>query len=128
MPGLLVLAPDHEARDVLEEDERDPALTGELDEMGALERRLAEQDAVVGDDPDGVAIDVREAGDQGLAIERLELVEPRSVDQAGDDLADGHGSTGVRRHRAVEAGRAGRGRRPGTPGRADPTAVPGVCG
>src|SRR5688572_22521994 len=74
--GLLVLAPDHEARDVLEEDERDPALTGELDEMGTLERGLAEQDAVVGDDPDRVAIDVREAGDQGLAIERLEPMEP----------------------------------------------------
>ena len=48
--GLLVLAPDHEPGDVLEEDERDPALAGELDEVGALERRLAEQDAVVGED------------------------------------------------------------------------------
>ena len=34
---------------------------GELDEVGAFQRRRAEQDAVVGDDPDRVAVDVGEA-------------------------------------------------------------------
>ncbi len=67
-PGLLVLAPNHEPADVLEEDQRNATLAGELDEMGALERRLAEQDAVVGQDPDRIASDVREAAHQRLAI------------------------------------------------------------
>src|SRR4029079_19138638 len=74
-PGLLVLAADHEARDVLEEHERDPSLAGELDEVGSLERRLAEQDPVVGDDPDRIAVDVREAGDERLPVEGLEFVK-----------------------------------------------------
>ena len=30
----------------------------------------------------------REAADEGLAVERLELVEPAAVHQARDDLAD----------------------------------------
>ena len=118
MPGFLVLAPDHEPGDVLEEDERDAALAGELDEVGALERRLAEQDPVVGDDRDGVATDVGEAGHQGLAVERLEVVEPRAVDEPGDDLADRHGAARVGRDRAVQPGGDAPGRPPGPPARA----------
>ena len=51
-PALLVLLPDHEAGDVLEEDERDPPLAGELDEVRALLRGLGEEDALVGEDRD----------------------------------------------------------------------------
>jgi hypothetical protein len=51
--ALLVLLADHEAGDVLQEHQRDPALAAELDEVRRLERRLGEQDAVVGDDADG---------------------------------------------------------------------------
>ena len=47
----------------------------QLDEMRALERALAEQDAVVGEDADGQAVDVREAADQRRAVQRLELIE-----------------------------------------------------
>ena len=50
MPPVLVLPADHEAGDVLQEHQRDAALVAQLDEVRALERRLAEQDAVVGDD------------------------------------------------------------------------------
>src|SRR4051812_30377975 len=52
----LVVAADHEAGDVLEEDERDLALVAELDEVRALERGLAEEDPVVGEDADRVAV------------------------------------------------------------------------
>ena len=55
-----------------------PALAGELDEVGALQRRLREEDAVVGEDADRVAVDVGEAADQRVAVERLELVEHAS--------------------------------------------------
>ena len=53
----LVLGADHEAGDVLKEDERDPPLAAELDEVRALLRGLGEEDAVVGEDPDRVALD-----------------------------------------------------------------------
>ena len=49
--AVLVFPADHEAGDVLQEEQRDAALVAQLDEVRALERRLAEQDAVVGDDP-----------------------------------------------------------------------------
>ncbi len=48
---------------------------------------LREEDAVVREDPDRVALDVRPAADERLAVERLELVEPRAVDDARDHLA-----------------------------------------
>ncbi len=53
----------------------------------ALSGALREQDAVIGDDPDGIAPDMRPAGDERGAVERLELVELAAVDDAGDDLA-----------------------------------------
>ena len=84
---VLVLAPDHEAGDVLQEHERDAALAAELDEVRAFERGLGEQDAVVGDDADRHAPDAREAGDERRAVARLELVEVAAVDDARDDLA-----------------------------------------
>ena len=51
---------DHEAADVLEEDEWDAALGAELDEVGAFEGGGGEEDAVVGEDADGVGVDVGE--------------------------------------------------------------------
>src|SRR4029077_1599208 len=80
----LVLDADHEARDVLEEDERDAALAAELDEMRTLLRRLGEEDAVVREDPDRDPLDVCEAGDERLAVELLELLEARPVDDPRD--------------------------------------------
>src|SRR5207253_6465503 len=95
---------DHEAGDVLQEDERDPALAGELDEVRALLRRLREEHAVVGEDPDRIALDPREAADERLAVERLELVEAAAVDEAGDDLARVDLLAEALRDEAVEVG------------------------
>src|SRR5258706_7818647 len=50
--AVLVLLAHHEAGDVLQEEERNAALRRELDEVGALQRRLREVDAVVGEDRD----------------------------------------------------------------------------
>ena len=79
----LVLAADHEAGDVLQEDQRDLPLAGQLDEVGALQRALGEQHAVVGQDRHRIAPDAGEAGDQGRAVERLELVELASRRRCG---------------------------------------------
>jgi hypothetical protein len=53
----LVLSTHHEARDVLQEHQRDAALARQLDEVRRLLRALAEEHAVVGEDRDGKAPD-----------------------------------------------------------------------
>ncbi len=59
----------------------------QLDELRALLRLLGEQDAVVGEDADREAVEVGPAAHQRRAVERLELLEPRAVDDARDHLA-----------------------------------------
>ncbi len=59
--------------------------------MRALERRGAEEDAVVGDDADALPVDGGEAGDERGAVVALELGEAGAVDEARDDLVDGEG-------------------------------------
>ena len=100
--AVLVLAADHEAGDVLQEQQRNAALAAQLDEVRALLRRLAEQDAVVGDDAHRVAVELGEAAHQRRAVARLELVEARAIDHAGDDLAHVEGLAGVAGDDAVD--------------------------
>jgi hypothetical protein len=75
--------------DVDEEEQRHAALDAELDEVRGLERARGEEDAVVGDDADLVAVDVREAGDERGAVLLLELAELAPVDEPRDHLARG---------------------------------------
>src|SRR5260221_1332972 len=58
--AVLVLLAHHEAGDVLQEEQRNAALRRELDEVRALQRRFREEDAVVGEDRDRIAVQVRE--------------------------------------------------------------------
>src|SRR3546814_10174807 len=81
----LVLAADHEAADVLQEYQRDAAPAAQLDEMRALQRGFREENSVVGEDADRIAVEMRESADQGRPVELLELVEFAAVDQARDD-------------------------------------------
>ena len=101
--GLVLLA-DHEAGDVLQEDERHAPLAAELDEVRALLRRLGEEHAVVGEDPDRDALDAREPADERLAVQLLELVEARAVDDARDQLARVDLVADVVRDQPVELG------------------------
>ena len=55
--------------------------------MRALERGLGEEDAVVGQDRNRVPHEVGEAAHQRIAVERLELLHQRAVDDPGDHLA-----------------------------------------
>ena len=100
--GVFILLADHEAGDVLQEHQRDVALVAQFDEVRALERAFGEQDAVVGDDADRVAVDVREAADKRLAVARLELLELAAVHDARNDFADVEGPAGVLGNDAVE--------------------------
>ena len=78
----------------MQEEQRRVRLVGELDELRRLLRLLGEQHALrVGEDADRLAVQLRPAGDERGAVERLELVEgpavvlARAVDDPGDDLA-----------------------------------------
>src|SRR5450830_1737941 len=70
---VFIFAADHEAGDVLQEDQWDLALTTELNEMGTLERRLRKQDAIVGDDANWHSHQMGKAAHQRGAIARLEF-------------------------------------------------------
>src|SRR5215470_10751399 len=65
-------------------------------------RALAEQDPVVGKDADRETVDMGEAANERLPIERLELLELGSVDDARDHVANVVGRARVRGHDAVE--------------------------
>lgn len=87
----LGLGADHEAGDVLEEDQGDAALGAEFDEVSTLLSGGGEEDAVVGDDADFVAVDRGEAGDERAAEVALELGEVAAVYYTRDDGAYGEG-------------------------------------
>ena len=78
------------------------AQVAQLDEVRRLERGFREEDAVVRDDAHEVAVQPREARDEGRAVPLLELVEPRSVDETGDDLTDVVWLAHVRLHDPVD--------------------------
>ena len=59
---------DHEACNVLEEKNRSFALAAQLYEVRTFERRLAEQNTVVCNDPHRNAVDVSEPCNQGGAV------------------------------------------------------------
>lgn len=82
---------DHEAGNVLEEDQGDAALGAEFDKVSALLAGGGEKNAVVGDDADFVAVDAGEACDESGAVVAFELGEVRAIDDAGDDFTDGKG-------------------------------------
>ena len=97
-----VLAPDHEAGDVLQEHQRNVALAAQLNEMRALQRGLAEQNAVVGDDANRITEDSRETAHERRAIQRFELIETTAIDDARDHFAHIERLARIDRNDAVE--------------------------
>ena len=84
-PGVLDLRADHEPGHVLEEDERDREGVAEVDEARRLVGRVVLEDAaellrLVGDDPDRLAAEAGEAGDDRLRELRLDVEELAVVD------------------------------------------------
>ena len=70
--------------------------------MRALEGGFGKQDAVIGDNPDRVSVQMGKAGHQCLAIQRLELIELRAIDDARDHLAYIIGFADIGIHHAIE--------------------------
>mmetsp|Transcript_88987 Transcript_88987/g.254772 ORF Transcript_88987/g.254772 Transcript_88987/m.254772 type:complete len:278 (-) Transcript_88987:2246-3079(-) len=85
---LLVGGPDDEAGDVVQKNQRGPALAADLHEVRGLDCGLAEDHAVVREDAHGVALNVRPSADHGAAVLGLELVKARPIDNTCDHLAD----------------------------------------
>ena len=98
----LIFAADHEAGDILEEEQRDAPLAGQLDEMRALDRAFGEQHAIIGEDRHRYAPDMREAANQSGAIERLELMKLAAIDDARDHLAHIIGRAHILRDDAIK--------------------------
>ena len=114
--ATLGLGSNHEAGDVLQKQQRYSALVGQFDEMRALQGRLGQQRAVVGEDGDRLAVDRAKAGHQRISPQRFELVESAAVEQPRNDFARVVGLFGVDRYDAIELNRvvtwcAGRQRR-----------------
>ena len=84
----LILAADHIAGDVLQEDQRRLRAVAVVDEMRRLQGAVVEQHAVVAEDADLVAPEPRKSADQRRAVVGLELVEAAPVHQTRDQLAD----------------------------------------
>ena len=99
---VLILAPDHEAGDVLQEHQRNAPLAAQFDEVRPLERGFREQDAIVGDHAHRHAPDACKARDQGGAVAGLPFVEGAVVDDARDDLAHVEGLARIGGDDAVE--------------------------
>src|SRR5690606_10856630 len=100
--GLFVFLSHHEADDVLQEYQRDAAPVAQLDEVRAFLRGFREQDAIVRDDADRVSVQVRETAHQGRTVQRLELLELRTIHQPRDNFPDVVGETEIARNDAVQ--------------------------
>jgi hypothetical protein len=74
MPSGLIFAADHEAGDVLQEQQRRAALAGELDEMGALQRALEKRMPLLARIATGMP-QIRAKPQTGSSRRALELVE-----------------------------------------------------
>lgn len=92
----------HEARNVLQEDERDTTLRAELNEVCTLHGGRRKENAVIGDDANLLTVDFSEASHQSRAVVSLEFGKFRSVDDACNDLANRHGLAEVGRGDAEE--------------------------
>ena len=73
--------------------------------MRRLLGAFREQDAVIGEDRDRHAIEARKAADERFAIELLELMEFRPVNEARDHFAGVIGFADILRHEAMHFGR-----------------------
>ena len=98
----LVFAADHEAGDVLQEQQGHHPLVTELDEMRSLDCGFGEQHPVVRHDADWMAVDVSEPGDQGAPVFGFEFLEFTAVDDPVDDVVHVVGDARVDRDDVVQ--------------------------
>ena len=73
--ALLIFLAHHKAGDILQKQQRNIPGGAQFDKVRPLERALAEQHAIVGDDPHRIAFDARKSGNQRRAVICLELAK-----------------------------------------------------
>ena len=81
----LILAPHHEAGDILQEDQRDFPLCTKLDEMRAFFGAFGKKHPVVGQNPNRAALDMPKARHKRLTKARFELIQPPPVEYTVKD-------------------------------------------
>ena len=79
---LLKLLADHEARDVLKEDERNLALTAKLDKVSSFKGTLREKNTIIGYDANWMPIKMTEASDERIAVVLLKLMESAPIEDS----------------------------------------------
>ena len=103
IPRCSYVLPDHVAGGVLQEDQRRVVwLASRMNSVAFCDSSLKQHAAVVGQDADAEAVDRRPAGHQRRPVERLVLLEPRAVDDAGQHLARVERQPEVDRHDAEQ--------------------------
>ncbi len=105
----LVVASDHEAHDILQEQQRNAALAAQFDEVRSLKCAFRKQDSVVAENANRYAVDMRKAGHQSRSVERLEFVELGRIDNSRDHLTHIVLFLQVDRHDSVQLCRVERG-------------------
>ena len=70
-----ILPTNHEARDVLEEEQGDATLLCQFNEMRAFHGTFAEQHTVIGENSNRNTPDMRKAAGERTAIERLKFLK-----------------------------------------------------
>lgn len=78
-PFMLVFLANHEAGDVLKENERDLPLRTNLYEIGPFLCTLAEENTIIGDNPNLLVINLAKSGEQSRPILLLVLLKLRAI-------------------------------------------------
>src|SRR5262249_53379654 len=92
----------HKAGDILQEDERNAALTHQLDEMRTLECAFRKQNAVIGKNANRITPNPGSPANERLAIELFELIELRAVNNPRDHLTHTIWPADIGLHDAIE--------------------------
>lgn len=118
----LVVPPQYEPAYVLQEKQRHAPTVAQLGEVRSLQRRLGEENPVIGRDSHRVTVDPGEAAHQGRSVLSLELEQLRTVEETVQDLPHVVGGSGGR---SAAPRRARRDRRPAPRWARSPTALAG---
>ena len=92
----------HEAGNVLKENEWNPALATQFDKVCTLESRFRVKHAVIGDNPNQSSGKFREGTEQCCAIERFKFIKIAAIYDTADNFSHIVGFAGIRWDDAVK--------------------------
>ena len=99
---VFILAADHKAGDILQEHQRNIALTAQLNKMRAFLSRLTKQNTVVGDNTHFHAFNMGKATDQSSGETGFEFIKFAGIDNTRNNFTNIKGLTGIGRNYAIQ--------------------------